>query len=155
MRFQRSRRGSAISETGPALFMFFIIIFFPLLDVMGMGAQFACAWYHNHLMLQELAVRHKTEGDGTGQINNAGSDVHKEVYRKFSSTGVAVFAGITQVTDDVTFPTPAANTDPEMVRCTTTVEGKPFISLPFLGFTKTKFTVSGEATREVKERSLS
>jgi hypothetical protein len=146
MRRQRSRSGSAIAETGPALFMFLILIFFPMLDVMGMAAQYACAWYHNHLMLQELPVRNKADG--------AGNPVFAEIHSKFDQTGIAKFVGVTNVTDVVTYQD-AAGGLPAMVRCTTTLEGKPFISLPFLGFTATKFTTSGEACREVVERSLS
>lgn len=139
------RRGSAITEAGPALFMFLIIIFFPLLDIMGIAAQFGCGWYHNHLMLQELPVRLESEA-GT---------VHNEIYAKFGASGLAKFAGITSITDATDYSNKPTDGQPWTVKCTTTIEGKPFIALPFLGFTKTKFTISNEATREVKERPLS
>jgi hypothetical protein len=140
----RRRRGNAIAETGPALFMFLIIIFFPLLDVMGIAAQFACGWYHNHLMLQELSVRH----------NDQGGTVHNEIMAQFGATGLSKFAGITDINDAITY-SPKDNTGkPEFVTCVSTISGKPFIALPFIGFTKTSFTISGEATREVTERTL-
>jgi hypothetical protein len=140
----RRRRGNAIAETGPALFMFLIIIFFPLLDVMGMALQYACGWYHNHLMLQELSVRH----------NDQGGTVHNEILAQFGSSGLSKFSGVTGITDSIGYDPPSTNGQPEFVRCTTTIDGKPFIALPFFGFTKTKFTIGGEATREVKERPL-
>lgn len=146
MRSKRSRRGGAIAETGPALFMFLIMIFFPMLVVMGMAAQYACAWYHNHLMLSELPVRNKVSANG--------DPVHTEIANKFDSTGVARFVGVTNVTDVVSYQD-AQNGLPAMVRCTSTLEGRPFISLPYFGFTKTSFTCSGEACREVVERNLS
>lgn len=140
----RRRKGSAIAETGPALFMFLIIIFFPLLDVMGMAAQFACCWYHNHMMMQELSVRKNTEG----------ALVHAEVEARFDHSGLAKFANVDTITDDVTYQN-AALGQPAFVNCTSTLTGRPFIALPFLGFTQTKFSISGQATREVVERDLS
>jgi hypothetical protein len=139
----RRRRGSAIAETGPALFMFLIIIFFPLLDVMGLAVQFGCGWYHNHLMLQELPVRLKVDA----------GNVHNEVFARFGASGICKFAGITSITDTTAYDSPTDG-QPWTVRCTSTINGKPFIALPFLGFTKTTFNISGEATREVKERPL-
>lgn len=144
MRRQRSSRGGAIAETGPALFMFLVIIFFPMLDLIGIGAQYACGWYHNHLMLQELPVRLKAQGPL----------VSGEVKGRFEKTGLHRFAGITSITDTVTYVDAAAGI-PAMVRCTTVIQGKPFIALPFLGFTETRFQIGGEATREVIERDLS
>lgn len=140
----RRRKGSAISETGPALFMFLIIIFFPLLDVMGLAAQFACCWYHNHLMMEELVVRKQTDA---GQV-------HNEVEARFDHSGLAKFANVDSITDNVTYTNAAAG-QPASVQCVSTLNGRPFIALPFLGFTQTRFTVSSQATREVVERNLS
>ena len=36
----RSRRGSAITETGPALFVLLLLIFFPLIDLLGIAANY-------------------------------------------------------------------------------------------------------------------
>jgi hypothetical protein len=146
----RKRRGSAIAETGPALFMFLILIFFPLLDVMGMAAQYACCWYHNHMMLQELPVRLPTE---------AGA-VKAEVKARFDTSGLPQFAAVTSITDDVVYNDHKADGDPSndgepaTVRCTTTLVGRPYVAIPFLGFTKTQFTISGTATQEVRDRGL-
>lgn len=140
----RRRRGSAIAELGPALFMFMIIIFFPLLDVMGMAAQYSVGWYHNHLMLQELPVRLETDAN----------QVHNEVTAKFGATGMSKFANITNITDTTDYSNKPTNGQPWTVKCTTRVEGRPFIAIPFLNFTKTEFTFFGEATREVKDRNL-
>ncbi len=154
MRSRRSHRGSAIAELGPSLFMLLVVVFFPMMMVLGLGAQYACGWYHNHLMLQELPVRPIGDNSGGPQTDNGGGTVHKEIYNRFDKTGLASFTGVTSVQDTVDYPVAAAG-QPLMVRCTTTVNGKPFISLPWFGFTQTSFTVSGEATREVVERVLS
>jgi len=134
--------------------MLLVIVFFPMLMILGLGLQYACGWYHNHLMLQELPVRPIADNAGGPQTDAAGGTVHQEVYNRFDKTGLSKFAGVTGVDDTVVYPVAEAG-QPAMVRCTTTVRGKPFISLPWFGFTSTSFTVSGEATREVVERTLS
>jgi hypothetical protein len=139
----RSRKGSAIAETGPALFMFMIIIFFPLLDVMGMAAQYACCWYHNHMMMEELSVRK----------NDQAGAVHAEVEARFDHSGLSKFANVDSINDTTSYVDAAAG-NPATVTCTSTLNGRPYIALPFLGFTKTTFSISNTATREVTERKL-
>lgn len=54
-------QGSAITETGPAIFILFIMILFPLIDLMYMALAYSIVWYLNHLEVRELAVRVPTE----------------------------------------------------------------------------------------------
>ena len=141
MKSKRRKSGSAIVELGPALYVFLILIFFPALDLIGMAAQFTCAWYHNHLMLEELSVRKKS--DGTSGV------VHTEVFNKFAAQGIGKFVGIKTCTDVVSYIDANPPTVPvATVSCTSTINGSPFIALPVIGFTQTNWTMSGEATRE-------
>lgn len=154
MKRQRSR-GSAIAETGPALFMFFVIVFFPLLNVFGVAGQYAVGWYHNHLMLQELPLHLENETGGIRNsgtmVNGSGNGVHNNVYNRFIRTGFANFVRVRQIQDVVVYDNAV---QPNMVRCTTTLTGQPFIPIPVVGFNSTRFTISGEATREVVDRRL-
>lgn len=141
MKSNRRKSGSAIIELGPALYIFLILVFFPALDLIGMAAQFTCAWYHNHLMLEELSVRKKSDG--------ANGTVHNEVYGKFAAQGIGQFVGIQSCTDTVAYTDANPPAVPvATVSCTSVINGKPFISLPVIGFTQTNWTISSEATRE-------
>lgn len=55
-RITRRQRGSAITETGPALLFFFLLVFFPLLDVLYMGCGFGFAWLLHNEELREVSV---------------------------------------------------------------------------------------------------
>ncbi len=122
MKAQRRRRGNAITETGPALYIFFIVIFFPMLDVLGIALQYGCGWYVNHLCTRELAVRRQAEEN----------TVKTEVNTDFTGQGMAKFLNLTpaKITHTVTYNAPGAG-QPQTVTCDTTVQATPFISVPW------------------------
>ena len=118
--------------------MFIFVIFFPLLDMLGYSLQYGCAWYYNHMMVEELAVRTQLEGtSGT---------VKTEVDNKFRAMGLPRFLRITALNG--TPPTYDLSQNPPLVICTTVVKGEPFIPMPMFGFTQTSFTMTSDAIRE-------
>ncbi len=141
----KRKKGSAITEFGPALFLFVVIIFFPLLDVIGISCVYCCGWYCNFLVTRELAVRKQADGlNGT---------VANEVNAQFIQTGIAKFIGISGANDLVhTANYPGGN--PPIVECTSNVTGQPFITIPFIpavpGLSApVTFTMGSQRPREV------
>lgn len=135
MMYRTRRRGSAIAEFGPAIFIFFVIIFFPLLAILGLGLQYACGWYLNHTTAREVAVTRQSEW-GTAitdcRTQFEGSSLHNFI--KGTYTGAAT-------------PDPG---QPPSVTVTTTATFKPFISIPFVGITD-RMTFTYVTTRPREE----
>lgn len=147
-RSNRKSKGSAITEFGPSLFLFLIIIFFPLLDMLGMAAVYGTCWYANFMCCRELAVRREGEKD----------NVVTEVNTAFGNSGFSKFVGIGDVNKDikhvVTYSTPTPGQQ-ATVTCETTVVAKPFISVPVPLITAPglnapmTFTIGSQRPREV------
>lgn len=120
---RRTKKGSAITEFGPSLFLFIIVIFFPLLDMLGMAAVYCTCWYANFMCTRELSVRKKDDMD----------DVIKEVNKAFNETGFARFIGIDNIDQDMKHTVSYEPAEPgrqATVSCTTAVTAKPFIHVP-------------------------
>jgi hypothetical protein len=161
MRFKRRDRGNAIAETGPALLLLLLFTIFPVITILGMGAQYGFAWYHNHLVVEELAQRRAIEGGAAGPptagnsvtVNAAqfrNSPVGQMLANGYDKQGLAKFIGVQQIDDRIVYfaaaPGNAATTNHIEVK--TTLSGKPFISLPMFGFTRMNYGIAGEAMRE-------
>jgi hypothetical protein len=162
MRLMRRDRGNAIAETGPALLILILFTIFPAITILGMGAQYGFAWYHNHLVVEELAQRRASEGGAAGPpaAGNSlivepaqfrASQVGQMLANGFDRQGLAKFIGVQQIDDRIAYfaadPANAATTNHIEVK--TTLSGKPFISLPMFGFTRMNYGIAGEAMREV------
>jgi len=116
---RRNERGQAIAETGPAIFILFIVILFPLIDMLYMGFAYAVVWYMNYLEVRELAVRVPAE------TTQAISDVDSY----YLTTSFGKFVGLSP--NSIQHQT-ARSGDPTIVSCTTTAQVRPFLTLPFL-----------------------
>lgn len=156
----RDWHGGTIAETGPALLILLCFIVFPMIMILGLGAQYACAWYHNHLMINELSERQASDG-GAAASPTAGSTtvvpstvksspVGQLIANNFDSTGMAKFSRVTSFNDTVTYYAATA-TSPARVECSTSCTGVPFIPIPMFGFDKTHYIIAGEALREVTQ----
>ncbi len=120
---KRQNNGSAITETAPAIFILFIMILFPLIDLMYMGFAYSIIWYLNHLEVRELALRVPAE---TNQALN-------EVDTQFLGVGMAKFVGLTPAQIQHPLPNKAVRSGtPENVTLTTRATVQPFLSLPFI-----------------------
>ena len=149
-RGRRGKKGSAITEFGPSLFLFLVVIFFPLLDMLGLAAVYCTAWYANYMCVRELSVRKMSEGVN-GTVGN-------ETNAAFDGTGFARFIGIQNVNNDiihnVSYSPVVQGTQPT-VTCNTTVKAKPFIHVPLPFVTcpglnaDVTFTIGSQRPREV------
>ena len=120
MKKLRNRRGQAIAETGPALFVLLIMIFFPLMDVLAMGLQFCCSWYLNHEASHELSVSKFADW----------SMALDQLKTKFDSTGIPKFAHMKSGTHKYTSTAAGPSGDPAQINCTTSVTCSPFLYIP-------------------------
>ncbi len=117
---KRQNGGSAITETAPAIFILFIMILFPLIDLMYMAFAYSIVWYLNHLEVRELAVREPAE---TAQALT-------EIDTQFLGVGMAKFVGL--VPGQIQHPKIVRSGNPETVSLTTQARVMPFLSLPFI-----------------------
>jgi hypothetical protein len=119
-RWARGKAGSTITETGPALFILFLLVLFPMIDFLYLGVAYGISWYLNHLEVRELALRRPEQS----------SQALADVDNAFLSQGLGKFVGLTAET--VAHPDgPQRSGDPLTVRLTTTTTVKPFLSIPF------------------------
>lgn len=147
-RFSRRKKGSAITEFGPALFLFIVIIFFPMLDFLGLCAAYCAGWYCNFMACRELAVRKQAEE----------AQVYTEVNGNLFASGIVPFIGVktqADLTHTATY-TPASNGMQPMVTCTTNINATPFISIPWWGSVPglnapMPFVISSTRPREVTQ----
>lgn len=164
MKRKRRTGGSAIAETGPALFILLVMTIFPVMTLLGLGAQYCFAWYHNHLVLQELAQRRAVDGGAGGppgagvktpvsKSSFASSPVGIQIANGFDKTGMARFIGVTKIDDAIVYygADPGDPTTQNRIEVLTTLTGRPFVPIPFLNWTKMDFNISGETTREVTQ----
>lgn len=121
----RRKRGSAITEFGPALFLFVVIIFFPMLDLLGLAAAYCAGWYCNFMACRELAVRKQSDEQ----------QVYTEVNDNLFSSGIVPFIGVKTQADMAHSAVyqPASNGMQPMVTCTSNIKATPFISIPWFG----------------------
>jgi len=127
----RGKRGSAIAEMGPALFVLLVIIFFPMIDLMEVGAGYMMAQSFHDSMLRAIAVSQPTGGTQDPSIQTQATAI-SNVTNSFAGSGFASFLHV-QATDlqvtNVTYLPSAAN--PTTVQVSTSVSVAPFISIPY------------------------
>ena len=143
----RNNRGSNLSETGPALFIFFLGILFPMIDLLSIAFIYATCWYINFTVANQAARARESERD------TIVTGVQKQIY----NSGFASFLKIKDgdIKTDVNYPAVEAGL-PAVLQCTTTVTGKPLVTLPAGGIipavpglsAPVTFSISTEMTRE-------
>lgn len=145
---KRRKKGSAIAEFGPAMFLFIVIIFFPMLDILGLAAAYCAGWYCNFMACRELSVRKQADE----------TQVYAEVNAALFSSGIIPFIGVKSQADMVHSAqyTPAAGGMQPMVTCTSNINAMPFISIPWWGSVPgmnapMKFIISSSRPREVTQ----
>lgn len=124
----RYSRGSAITETGPAL-LILVLTFFPLLDLLGMAVGYQMASTYHDRMARELAVRLP---DATGWLA-AKNLVNNEFI------GSSFYNFLRMQPNNLQVANPTYTMDPQRpqyrrsVRVQTTVTVQPFLTIPFIG----------------------
>lgn len=161
---QRKRKGSAITEFGPSLFIFLILIFFPMMDLLGVAAVYCCGWYSNFLVTRELAVRTATDGGApsspapnTSVSSPNGGIVATEINTEFKKTGICAFIGVRNDSDlahSAVYEGAKPGGIPAQVTCTSRITAQPFLPIPFFGGVPglgapITFTIQAQRPREV------
>jgi hypothetical protein len=122
----RRHRGSAISETGPALLILFLFVAFPLFDVLGITAQYCCAWYLNHLQMRAAVVNDRASGaTAVDTVKNGFLASGPGAFLKSSATNITRSGPTYSAPPDL----PGAAT----VNLETRVTCRPFLQIPFFG----------------------
>ncbi len=72
MKLRRKSTGGQIAELAPALLILFIIILFPMLDIIYMALGYCAGWYLNHMTARACATVPPTQYvAATTSMNNA------------------------------------------------------------------------------------
>ncbi len=144
MKYLRKSSGSAITETGPALFILLIFTFFPMLDILQLGAAYAISNTYHQYISREVAFRRPE------QSALAIAKVNTEIANNpvFQFVGIKVPSGVSvdppvfvttngtpvappQNPNDVSDPTNNVRRSIAKVRIRTTVTCIPYFTVPF------------------------
>lgn len=144
---RRRKSGSAITEFGPALLIFFLFAFFPFMDLLGLGTSYGLCWYLNYKISNQVArARQNTNGTQLG-----GQDIANQEVGIVSGGGFANFLKVQSITSTVTYQTA---TIPQTVSTTTSITAMPFLTIPWVGSVPglnapITFTLTAQLPREV------
>ncbi len=76
----RNNKGSALTEMGPALLILLTMIFFPMLDVMGMAASYCSCVYLNSTQVKEASVISASDATSvSGQVQKGCVDAWRQI----------------------------------------------------------------------------
>lgn len=120
----RGRRGSALSEAGPALFLLLMFALFPVIDVIYFGIS-----YYSVVTLNDLQLREASKSAKSEAISATG-DVIAGIPNKWSSSALGGLARLTEP--------PKTSVDYKLsevavyVTVTTKVSIEPLLKIPFL-----------------------
>lgn len=150
-RFRKSK-GSALTEMGPALFILLMMIFFPLMDIIGMAAIYgACVELNFQQSKEASVVNSKDAMSPTGQVQ-------KGVVDAWLTMGFGRFTKLEGYPKtNITYRSGTTNTNTnivdKIVTVSTTCKCTPFLHLPW--FSKVPginapmdFTITSEAPME-------
>jgi len=123
-RLSGRRRGSALSEAGPALFLLLMFAIFPVIDVIYFGVS-----YYSTVTLNDLQLREASKSAKSMAISATG-DVMAGVPNRWSNSALGGLARLTNP------PTTAVNYQISecavYVSVTTTVSIEPLLKIPFM-----------------------
>jgi hypothetical protein len=125
----RNNKGSAIAETGPALLILFMFLFFPLIDVMTMGIDYVSTYTLNSVQLREAANLPKSQAaDPAGQVKH-------NIPQQWKHSGMGAFVNVIGTPDTTvdykTGESDSTGTQDRYVVVTTKLTAQPFLTLPF------------------------
>lgn len=121
---RRRRRGTALSEAGPALFLLLMFALFPLIDVIYFGIS-----YYSVLTLNDLQLREASKSAKSMAVSNTG-EVIAGIPNKWAGSAMGGLAKLTAP--------PITNVDYKLsevavyVTVTTNVSIEPLLKIPFL-----------------------
>jgi hypothetical protein len=147
---RRTNRGSSILELPGALLVLLFFVFFPLLNIMGLGIKYGACAALNGMQLHEAALLPKSKATAQG------GTVKHGIPEQWLAGGMGAFVNpLTTPQTEVTYRDgeKTDNTTDKLVSVKTTVTLPPFLTVPFLpkipGFsTPISFNIEGERPLE-------
>lgn len=128
-RKQRSRRGSALAELGPALSILMLMFFFPFVDCLALGASYASCMVLNYCQLREAAFCAKADAESQS------GPVQGGIPEAWQKEGLGQFVNLAApVKTKVAYVAAGSPVNPGMqdqyVQVTTTIITAPFLLVP-------------------------
>jgi hypothetical protein len=139
---RKARGGSQIAELAPALLILFIVVLFPMLDVMYLALGYCAGWYLNHITSRGCSTVAWSGLPGT--ISTGGpypAAVITNLNNVWLGTSFSSFCGASIVSNAASavpvagVPDPSSNANAlptMMVQATTSVQVHPFFTLPVM-----------------------
>lgn len=136
----RRRRGSAITEMAPAMFILLMVFFFPAVNLVALGLGYADCLYLHDLLLREAALQkvliinpsppppysvdYSCSTDPNGPLN--------ELIKSWSSQGLGRFVQTNNTpTQKIYIDLTEGSNNARYVHCDLYIEIRPFLALPF------------------------
>jgi hypothetical protein len=127
---QRKQTGTLIAELGPALWLLFIGIFFPLLDLINLGFIYGSGFTLNNLQARQCAVLPKSEA-----IDPAGA-VKFGIPQDWQNSGLGKFVKLVSDPQTTVTYTPGTTESSGVqdinVQVSTTIVVSPFVQAEFI-----------------------
>lgn len=124
VKLRGQRGGGNIAEIAPVLFVLFLLIFFPLIDLITLTLTYTAGAFLNHDQLREAALTAKSVAE------NPDGPIQKTLVDQWKATGIGQFASTDKAIKTVVTYKDGVTADEHVVVVTTTVEAKPFMKLP-------------------------
>jgi hypothetical protein len=121
----RTQKGNALVEIGPALLIAFFFLFFPLLNLSAMGMTFAACVSLNYAQLREAAF------STTARAQHPEGSVRKGIPERWSKSGVGQFVSTPQLPVTSVTYRHVEGLKNDLVTVSTMVTVKPAFTLPF------------------------
>ncbi len=128
---RRNLKGQELAEFGPTLFIIFIVVLFPALNLLYFLAAYSAGWYVNHMIVRELSVT---------SVSNWGPVVYNKI-QQWDNSSLSHFTGyitpinsINSGTNPSAMLVPSTNTSsssPPLVRVTTNLNIPSFLNIPY------------------------
>ncbi len=121
---KRNQAGSAISEFGPALFIFLVFMFFPVIDVISMGYAYSSICTLNDLQLREAAREPKT------QVMAIDGQIQEQIPQQWRASGISFLVAPQSTIQTTVSYRPGIGA--VYVTLGTTAVFRPLMQIPFL-----------------------
>lgn len=124
----RRRRGAMLAELGPALLILFFFLFFPLVDLLGLGISYCSCLSLNDLQVREAAF------ESSELAQNATGAVKREIPANWVKSGLGQFVNLeSSPLTTVSYRKAGTVENSEVyVKVTTETKVRPFLNIPFL-----------------------
>lgn len=129
MKKRRNSKGSAMLEAGPALFILFIFLLYPLINLLGLGFSYYSVYTLNDIQTREASLLRRSEAMSEGGI------ILKQIPDAWKNQGLGRFANVLEGPETViTYTDGTADNNgvlDKVVHINTRIICRPCISVPW------------------------